>query len=162
MPESFKITRVEQKPGVYYRTLHCDGSVYNNGKPNQKAFFAVIDASYSGVNKYTSSGNLLRHAFIGNETNNVAEYAAVIWALGWIELPVTICTDSKLVVGHQEGWKCDEKFEAYRDTITYMLKESGSRLLWIPREENQAGKFFERWQKAQRRLRIHNTDIHRS
>lgn len=82
-------------------------------------------------------------AYLGEQTNNVAEYEAVIYALDYApedESEVHIYTDSRLVVEQfNRRWKCNNP------RLRMLLSELQARagwydeltLEWIPREENE-------------------------
>ncbi len=82
-------------------------------------------------------------------SNNEAEYEALKIALEWVSYrhvkeQVTVYTDSKLVFGHlMKGWKCQEKFFKWIGPIRVLLGNN-IKLEWIPREQNKAGKLFEK------------------
>lgn len=85
-------------------------------------------------------------------TNNEAEYEALKAALEYVAgetkngldpRTVTIYTDSKLMHGHlMKGWKCQEKFKKWIIPIQVLLG-MGVKLEWVPREQNEAGKWFD-------------------
>lgn len=80
--------------------IHTDGGSRNNPGPAASAFVA-----------YDESQHVLREeaVFLGNATNNVAEYTAVIKALEWVKkinpVPseVNFFLDSQLVVNQITG-----------------------------------------------------------
>ncbi len=85
----------------------------------------------------------LHSEYIGNATNNVAEYMAVIMALNYVKRnfkgEYTLLSDSKLVVEQLNGnytvkatnlqplWKKAKK----------LVEEMKVKVKWIPREENK-------------------------
>jgi ribonuclease HI len=80
-------------------------------------------------------------------TNNEMEYFALLQALQDPRAKgSTIFTDSKLLVGQlQEGWKINaENLKAINEDCRRLLRSQQAKLVWIPREENLAGKELER------------------
>jgi ribonuclease HI len=75
-------------------------------------------------------------------TNNVAEYFALVDALGWVlsngAQQVTIRTDSKLVVEQVNGrWACNAPtLVTFRDLAQSLVNQLGIRVEWVPREQN--------------------------
>ena len=111
---------------------YCDGSGWN-GKV----------AEYAVTNE---KGVILRRkTFTNEQTNNEMEYDAVIYALILAKDNDTICTDSQLVVNQlTKGWKVKARNLFVRYNHAKELYENKNiSLLWIPREENLAGKIFE-------------------
>ncbi|OGM31844.1 hypothetical protein A2803_00995 [Candidatus Woesebacteria bacterium RIFCSPHIGHO2_01_FULL_44_21] len=78
--------------------IFCDGGARGNPGPAAAAFVA-----------YDSAGKLIHKAsrFLGNATNNVAEYEALIMALDWLtenqKGAVEIILDSELVTKQMRG-----------------------------------------------------------
>src|SRR3989344_2581846 len=78
--------------------IFCDGGARGNPGPAAAAFVA-----------YDSAGNLIHKAsrFLGNATNNVAEYESLIMALDWLcgnqHEKVEIMLDSELVTKQMRG-----------------------------------------------------------
>ena len=110
----------------------CDGSGFNG----RKAEYAVTDAD----------GNILRRkTFNQDYTNNDMEYEAVIYALTIAKDGDTILTDSQLVVNQlTKGWKVKARNLMVKYNHAKDLYENKNiSLLWIPRDENLAGKIFE-------------------
>ena len=78
-------------------------------------------------------------------TNNVAEYAAVIWAITWLwntqrtANPVEICSDSQLIIRQLQGdWQVSSNtlrphYERARRGLRGLAQWS---LRWVPREQN--------------------------
>lgn len=80
-------------------------------------------------------------------TNNEAEYTAVIRALETVEdKDVKIMSDSKLVVNQLKGeWHIKgEQLRKLFDTVHDIIKkrELNVEFVWVPREENPAGKYL--------------------
>lgn len=116
--------------------IHTDGGSRNN--PGEAGIGAVI----------ARSGEVLAEIseFIGMQTNNFAEYAAVIRALEWCIAhglegdPLAFRLDSKLVVEQVQGnWKVKEP--TLRPLVA-RVRELASRFpsvtfIHIPREQNK-------------------------
>src|SRR3972149_6781857 len=122
--------------------LYTDGSTYNNGKPYQESYIAVVDGH----------GQLITHTCIGSATISEAEYAAVIVALRYSQLkqkPFSIFTDSKLVVAQVNGeWRVKEpRLKPLCDQATKLMHITKSTVEWISRDDNLAGHHFEQIQK---------------
>jgi ribonuclease HI len=88
------------------------------------------------------------------KTNNEMEYAALYHALKECAIEGdVIYTDSQLLTGHiTKNWK--QKAEHLRNVIAQcknLLNEKNIRLLWLPREENIAGKILEEKNERTRR-----------
>jgi len=82
----------------------------------------------------------------GKATNNEMEYQALLNALlDERSKEATIFTDSRLLVGQlTKGWKVKApNLRKINIKCLKMLKERKAKLLWIPREENKAGKVLE-------------------
>lgn len=76
-------------------------------------------------------------------TNNVAEWAALHFALKWLKKmewkgDLRIRGDSQLVIKQLNGqWRCHkETLREYRDKCLDILKEMTWQANWIPREQN--------------------------
>jgi ribonuclease HI len=79
-------------------------------------------------------------------TNNEMEYAAVLWALNIAEDGDIVYTDSQLVVNQVMGkWKVKEqRLAGFCVLAKEKLQSKQVILVWIPREENLAGKVLEK------------------
>jgi ribonuclease HI len=79
-------------------------------------------------------------------TNNEEEYRGVIAALELCEAGDIICTDSLLVFNQVNGkYKVKQPhLKPLCDKVKYLIDKKCSFLKWIPREENLAGKVFEK------------------
>jgi ribonuclease HI len=126
-------------------TIHTDGGARGNPGP-----------SAIGVFIQKENGVLL-HKFgkkIGNTTNNVAEYTAVIEALTWLSrniqndaAPVyAFYLDSTLVVNQLNGlWKMKE---AHLRVLLFKIRELEQQVggnvsyTYVPREENTDADFL--------------------
>jgi len=81
------------------------------------------------------------------KTNNEAEYSALIQALlDERAMGSTIYTDSQLLVGHlTKNWKVKaENLKFLVEIAKKLLSLNGAELVWVPREQNKAGKILEK------------------
>ena len=104
--------------------------------PGQRSQYCVI----------FEDGSKIRET-LGPGTNNEMEYFALLQALRDPRSKgAIIFTDSKLLVGQlQEGWKINaENLKAIHEECRRLLRSQQAKLVWIPREENLAGKELER------------------
>jgi ribonuclease HI len=98
---------------------------------------------------------------IGDKTNNEAEYHALLAALSYITRDIArkgsdvkntrICSDSKVLVNQVNGdWKVEQaRLVQLREKAAKIMADmSLRRLVWIPREQNFAGLWFEGKWKA--------------
>lgn len=136
--------------------VYTDGSVYNNGRPNQRCYFAVV----------REDGQLLKHGYGGPGSVNDGEYQGAVWALTWAlaqRTPIHLVTDSQTVERHVSGVnKCTvDRLRAYRDEVRRLLRASGSVLEWRPRKGNLAGAYFDVILKARtkRHARTRGTKV---
>ena len=85
------------------------------------------------------------HNSTKGETNNEMEYHGVWRALLLAQEGDEIVTDSQLVHGQVvKGWKCNQPhLQVRRDACIDMLARKNVSLVWVPREQNVAGKVFE-------------------
>ena len=127
------ITRSINQRGKWM--IYCDGSC--KGNPGPAAGAAIL---------YDPNGDFAysKATFIGNSTNNMAEYAGVIAGLD-IALyrgltNVDLFSDSQLVVNQINGtFKIkDKKFEPMVNEAREKLMAINGRLIQIPRAENNA------------------------
>ena len=82
-------------------------------------------------------------------TNNEMEYTALIQALSDPRSDAgTIFTDSQLLVGQlTRGWKVRaENLRPLNERARALLTQRKATLVWVPREENRAGKVLEKAQ----------------
>ena len=102
---------------------------------------------------------------IGDKTNNEAEYHALLAALSYIStnlVPRTlssartrICADSKVVVNQVNGdWKTEEPRlrQLQQKAMKRIVELRLPRLVWVPREENYAGRWLDGKWKIPREL----------
>lgn len=79
-------------------------------------------------------------------TNNEMEYTALIHALSDPRSEgATIFTDSQLLVGQlTQGWKVRaENLRPLNERAMALLIQRKATLVWVPREQNRAGKVLE-------------------
>ena len=119
--------------------IYCDGGSRGNPGPAASAFVATSD----NIVIYKES------KFLGNETNNVAEYMAVFLAVSWLSklspntyylLPIIINLDSQLVERQlNKKYKIkNQNLKIIYDKIRLLI--SGNRLeinfVWNYRDKN--------------------------
>ena len=128
--------------------------MYTDGgcKPNPgKMAIAVTD----------EKGNVLLKRFIGEGTNNIAEYTAAMEAIGYCIFKgitdLTILTDSNLVYNqYNNNWKVnDAGFKIFLRWMKSRTKHFRHLSIEkINREDNLAGKVIEQmWKEEKRKLR---------
>lgn len=122
-------------------TIHCDGGARGNPGPAACAF-VVYDDHHQEIH--------IGGKYLGETTNNQAEYAAVIAALEWInnqssmvnnQSSITFYLDSELVVNQLKGlYKVkDAGLKIKKLEIEKLLADCKVRVkdyLYIPRESN--------------------------
>jgi ribonuclease HI len=122
--------------------IFTDGACTGNGTPNQIAGIGVV-VEWQGIKP------LILSKYLGNKSNNEAEYAALIEALQIIKdeniKDVIIHSDSNLMVNQVNGnWKCrNASLQSLKDKAQNRinwLKNNGFKveLVYIPRELNLA------------------------
>ena len=111
--------------------FYCDGSGWNG----RESKWCVVHDGKTNIERYDYE-----------RTNNEMEYAAVLWALNKAVCGDIILTDSQLVVNQVAGkWRCKEpRLKGYCDTVWEKVQDKVVELVWIPREENLAGKVLEK------------------
>lgn len=121
-------------------TIHTDGGSRGNPGPSACAFVAEEgDKILFKENK-----------FLGNQTNNYAEYQGVILALNWLGsqklitnryLLITFFLDSELIVRQLTGvYKVkDENLKKLHQEVTDIIAKTGMDIVFknIPREQNK-------------------------
>lgn len=120
--------------------VHTDGG--SRGNPGPAAGGFVVEANEKVI--YKSS------KFLGNQTNNFAEYSAVILALEWISshlpityhlLSITFLLDSELVVKQINGlYKVkDENLRSLYYQVVELIKRFNVKVIFkhVPREKNK-------------------------
>jgi ribonuclease HI len=118
-------------------TIHSDGGA--RGNPGPAAYgFVVTDEENNHV--YEENG------YIGNTTNNVAEYTGVLKALTWIHshsapLKITVILDSELVARQLSGvYKVkNENLRGYYQAVKQLETKLGCTISYtsIPRSQNK-------------------------
>jgi ribonuclease HI len=119
-------------------TIYCDGG--SRGNPGEASYGFVI---------YEENTNLYEEGKrIGIQTNNFAEYSAVINALRWIAVnkknikTISFFLDSKLVVEQLSGrWRVkSESLRSLYHTIKTLELSLGAKINYthVRREENTA------------------------
>ena len=113
-------------------TIHADGACFRN--PGPAAAAAVCDDGRPPLTK-----------FLGETTNNVAEYRGLLLALTIAESErpprsVVIRSDSQLVVKQVSGeWSVNGHLVAYCGAARARMADHGSVVLeWVPRTKNAA------------------------
>ncbi|MBI2444968.1 ribonuclease HI family protein [Candidatus Micrarchaeota archaeon] len=79
------------------------------------------------------------------KTNNEMEYAGLLEALTHAEAGDELFTDSQLLVGQVlGGWKVNAAhLKPLVEKAKALVLAKRVTLVWVPREQNAAGKFFE-------------------
>ena len=112
-------------------TIYCDGGSRGNPGPAASAFVALDDNKV--IHKESK--------YLGIETNNVAEYAAVLFAVNWlieqypisnIQYPIIINLDSQLVERQLNGFYKikNEKLKKLADEIKLKIDNEVDRVNW--------------------------------
>ena len=119
--------------------IYFDGATQNNPGPSAFAFTHFKNKKEA----YWECG------FIGNTTNNVAEYTACLKALLYCKSNnisnVEILGDSMLVIKQIKGeWriKCNNLKKLHESCLS--LKDSNITFTWIPRENNVRADYLSR------------------
>lgn len=112
--------------------IYCDGGSRGNPGPAASAFVVVDD----GKVKYKKS------KYLGVETNNVAEYTAVLMAVEWLakQPAATINLDSQLIERQLNGYYKikNENLKKIFDQIKLKIKDNRLRInfVWNYRTKN--------------------------
>ena len=118
--------------------LNTDGG--SRGNPGPAAYgFAVHEITPGAVKLLEKCGN-----YIGETTNNQAEYAALIAGLTWITThhptaEVQIFMDSLLIVNQVKGEykvKNADLIPKYREAVSLISRLPTHSISYIPREQN--------------------------
>lgn len=116
--------------------IYCDGGSRGNPGPAASAFVAVKD----GEEYYKES------KYLGIETNNVAEYQAVLMAISWVKdsgfkEEVVVNLDSQLVERQINGkYKVkSEKLKKFHRQINEILSKTNLKIkfVWSYRSDNE-------------------------
>lgn len=116
-----------------------DAGTQNNGMVGfQKTWIAIV----------TEKDELILDKFIGDKTNNEGEILAIIEVLKNAELKkesIHVFSDSKIAVGWVSKGKTKGAHD--RDPMALeaytLLKNTNSKITWIPRDKNKAGFYLE-------------------
>lgn len=124
-------------------TINCDGGARGNPGPSASAF-VVKDTNQQIIHE--------QGFYIGNTTNNQAEYHAVVEALKYLAknhptARLTFYLDSQLVVNQINGtFKVkDPNIKIKYDTVQRIIKESNlniNKFEYIPRAQNSRADFL--------------------
>ena len=126
--------------------LHTDGGCSNNNQLDltKRKMVAVVS---------DDAGNVLIEKTQEGGSNNIAELLAVKEALMWCFVnkvkEVEIKTDSRNTISWVFGRKVGKKINDrptvmnLKTAIQALLQDIKLNLVWIPREENQAGEYIE-------------------
>ena len=118
--------------------IFFDGSSNPNPGPSGYGFTYSID----GKEKYNE------YKYIGEETNNVAEYNGLLRSLQFCEnnnlTDIQIFGDSLLVVNQvNDKWKIkSERLRNLHVQCTNIMKKTNLLVKWIPREKNGRADFL--------------------
>lgn len=114
--------------------IYCDGGARGNPGPAACAFVV-----YDDTKKHIFTGG----KYLGETTNNQAEYSAVIEALKWVttQSSITFFLDSELVVKQLKGeYKVkDENLKIKKEEIDKLIVNCRLKIknfIHIPRERN--------------------------
>lgn len=119
---------------IYMMIIHTDGACFGNPGP-------------MGIGVAIYRGGKLSHTiseYIGKGTNNIAEYTAVLRAIGLAkelgESEIEIRSDSLLIIKQMKGeYKARMPHLAeLRDRIHALAKGMRIQYKWVPREQNAA------------------------
>lgn len=116
-------------------TVYCDGCAEPNpGSQGIGVVFKQADITIATIAEY-----------IGQGTNNIAEYRAVVTALKYAVMQgwqiQAVYTDSNLVINQVTGnWRINKsEFSRLSDEIKNLCKQVGNpRILWVRSEDNPA------------------------
>lgn len=126
----------KDKKGEEKVQIYCDGGARGNPGPGACAFAVIKDK------KIIHEESM----YLGEVTNNVAEYNGVLYALKWLQANngyhyVQFFLDSQLVVNQLKGvYKIkNENLKILRETISNLEKSLNSDLdyQYIPRDKNK-------------------------
>jgi ribonuclease HI len=116
-------------------TLRTDGA--SRGNPGPAGIGAVIEADGTGE-------QIELCAYIGETTNNVAEYRALLLALAEAEklspASITVRSDSELLVRQLKGEykvKSARLKPLFREAVRRLRRFPSARILHVGREENK-------------------------
>ncbi len=142
-------------------TVYVDGQSIGNeqrAQPRSAKIAFVVQPTNAGAPSAQDSRVYFKD--IGDKTNNEAEYHALLAALSFISRNlagggsdvrnIRVCSDSKLLVNQVNGdWKIETaRLKQLREKAANTVAQLGlRRLVWVPREQNYAGLWFEgKWE----------------
>ena len=103
-----------------------------------------VDGNPKEVCCVTEDGKIDRAPLDGENTNNVAEYRAVLFGLYEHPEATEVCSDSQLVIKQLSGeYKIkQERLRTLWDKVMVRARKTGHgvKFTWVPRNENKAGK----------------------
>jgi ribonuclease HI len=124
---------VTQTPAAGALAIHIDGA--SRGNPGEAGF---------GIHIQGQAGTTELYGYLGQATNNVAEYQALLHALKYAldhsVRRVDICSDSELVVRQIEGRyrvKHPGLAPLYREAVELLRRFEHARVRHVAREENR-------------------------
>ncbi len=141
--------------------FYVDGqSVGNEQRTQPRAARIAFIAQSTDNGPPNSQNSKVFFKDIGDKTNNEAEYQALLAALSYIARNLAgkgsdvknmkIFSDSKVLVNQVNGeWKVEQaRLVQLREKAAKIMEDlSLRRLVWVPREQNYAGLWFEgKWQ----------------
>jgi len=101
-----------------------------------------VDGGLTEVAVVVEDGTVY-HEEVAGMTNNEAEYAAVLLALHSIKYrPLTIHSDSQLVVNQLNHKYTIKKKELRQLALQVWANAQNVKFVWIPREKNLAGRLL--------------------
>ncbi len=141
--------------------LYVDGqSIGNEQRTKPRVAKIAFVVQHSDTGQPDSQNSKVFFKDIGDKTNNEAEYHALLAALSYIPRNISgrgsdakntrICSDSKVLVNQVNGdWKVEQaRLMRLRELAAKTMADlSLRRLVWVPREQNYAGLWFEgKWE----------------
>ena len=103
-----------------------------------------VDGNLKEVCCVTEDGKVDRAPIDGENTNNVAEYRAILFGLYKHPEATEVCSDSNLAVKQLSGtFKIKQAhLQALWDRVMIRARKTGHgvKFTWVPRNENKAGK----------------------
>lgn len=141
--------------------FYIDGqSIGNEQRTQQRIAKIAFVVQPSDIGKPDSQNSKVYFKDIGDKTNNEAEYHALLAALSYISRGLAgkstevkntrICSDSKVLVNQVNGdWKVEQArlVQLREKAAKVMVDLNLRRLVWVPREQNYAGLWFEgKWE----------------
>lgn len=123
--------------------VFVDGGCPNNGKPDARGFFSFAVVVNGEVVRMVSKQSLVDEIGDGTkETNNVAEYVALISALRYIiadknraGLSYTLYTDSQLVYEQVLNKREAKKMIGFQSVVKDLMYSLDVKLVKVPRNQ---------------------------